>query len=380
MASPPRKISSYDKSLGKLFPQIASELVDKSIDPFHITAYSNKKYEWVCSKSPVCLTCNTPHIWFARVYCRTGGTGCPFCAPSRTLFCRCKSLGMCFPEISAELLDKSIDPFKIAANSHQKYNWVCSSSPVCPVCETPHIWTATVNHRACHKTGCPFCNSGTTKVCRCKSLGSLYPTISSQLTDNTLDPFQIASNSGKKYEWICPNIACAHKWYATVAQRTSSGTGCPVCCVNKAEAELDQILSNHPLIKSIDKETFLCYDQFIGKNRRLKPDAVVTVSNNRRVVIELDGAQHFETVFYYNKDGSNLKDQISRDLAKNLFCYKNGYSLLRISYLEYHEISHWVNKFIEQIIKNNCQTFLVSSSFLYNEQREKGESLGLVRR
>jgi predicted adenine nucleotide alpha hydrolase (AANH) superfamily ATPase len=87
-------------------------------------------------------------------------------------------------------------------------------------------------------------------------------------------------------------------------------------------------------------------------------------------MLEVDGPQHFERVFWYDPNGSDLKDQICRDLAKNRFAADNGMSLLRVSYKEYNDLEKWVNMFLEKCNNADGQVMIPSNPALYNSQRD----------
>lgn len=60
-------------SITSLAPHLIEEIVDKSIDPLTIKAYSKKVLEWCCTEG---------HNWTAAVYSRVAGNGCSTCAKS----------------------------------------------------------------------------------------------------------------------------------------------------------------------------------------------------------------------------------------------------------------------------------------------------------
>ena len=239
MGKHPQRVPKRESSLGYLFPEIAAQLADKSLDPFKIPVASRIKFEWVCSKQPVCLECGTEHRWTAAVYSRTGESqaNCPFCSGKGQSTCKCTSLQWKFPEIAAQLADKTIDPFTVRAYSNVRYDWICSKQPVCQECGTEHRWNVPVNSRTgtC-KSGCPFCSGKGQVVCKCKSLQWKFPAIALQLYDKTLDPLSIAASSSKKYEWHCSRNP-EHVWSMTVGNRTGLGQGCPYCSRKRVTRE-----------------------------------------------------------------------------------------------------------------------------------------------
>ena len=93
-------------------------------------------------------------------------------------------------------------------------------------------------------------------------------------------------------------------------------------------------------------------------------------TNGRLFMIELDGPQHFQVVYWYDPKGSDLRSQITSDLAKNRYAVEHGLSLLRVAYTEYGQLEQWVSRFFERCCTDKGQVFLCSNPALYNGQRE----------
>ena len=107
--------------------------------------------------------------------------------------------------------------------------WECSNCR----CGQKHEWKSPMASRVGKRSGCPFCAGGTQKVCRCRSLATLYPDLMKQwdkAKNEEIDLFNISSRSNKIVWWICdktcPN-GCVHSWSGAVVDRIKSG--CPYC-------------------------------------------------------------------------------------------------------------------------------------------------------
>lgn len=133
------------RSLAVTFPSVALQLVN--VDPYAISPSSNMKLTWRCNNK----CCKTDHVWESTVANRTtGGTGCPFCEGRPT--CICKSLGSVFPEIAAELVDKSINVFALSPISGQTFVFSCASCG--------RKWDTRLSTRTGpQRSGCPFCRA-----------------------------------------------------------------------------------------------------------------------------------------------------------------------------------------------------------------------------
>jgi hypothetical protein len=247
--------------------------------------------------------------------------------------------------------------------------WICSKNNCMESCTNPHEWPAAVNNRK-KGTGCPWCTQRTDKVCPCQSLKHRKPDLANEWhasKNGSLTPEDVSTGSHKKAWWRCG--VCYHVYDALIKSRASNGSGCPKCRVNKAEMRLEDILKAHKVVSSYGKPAISCYDKINKKMRNLRPDCIGETTNGNKFLIELDGRQHFEKVYWYDPEGSDLRDQICSDLAKNKYANENGMSLLRIAYTEYDDLESWVNKFLEKCSKTRDQVFIPSNPTLYNNQR-----------
>jgi hypothetical protein len=150
-ASPQQRI--YDnhsclvcRSLAVNFPDIAKEWSEKNIlTPDKVTAGSNKKYFWECSK------CG--YSWKARPARRTSSnkTGCPAC--DNKVVTSTNNLAVKFPEIAKEWSKKNrLTAYEIVPGSNKKGLWECA--------KCCHEWEARPNDRTSDGNGCPECSKG----------------------------------------------------------------------------------------------------------------------------------------------------------------------------------------------------------------------------
>ena len=366
------------KTLAWRFPDVAKELVDGN--PSQISAFSSNLQTWKCSQVPNGrCACGTEHVWRTIVAHRTSrGSNCPYCTPGTDRVCKCRSFGMLYPELAKEVATDD-DPFTISTNSNKRLRWRCSNHPngKCVNCGTLHEWETTVNART-DGIGCPWCsNKGTSDtMCKCNSLAWKFPNISGELV--SADPNEVSYGSLTIQKWRCSK---GHEYNASLNSRTSHRTGCPVCNVNKWEADLFEAVSSHPSVKEHSKTTIKnFYNDFTANYRNLYPDSIGTLVSGKRFMIETDGSQHMEVVYWFDVNGSDLKDQLSRDFTKTQYAYCNNISLLRISYMEYKDIKFWVNKFFRQVedAPANELVMMVSNTELYKGQKLTANGLGMI--
>ena len=125
-----------------------------TFSPNEVTAFSNRKASWKCSK------CN--YEWTALISARTAQKqGCPNCGYS-ILENKYKSYGALsatdnnclkskYPLLDKEYsINNDKDSSKIKCGSSLKCEWVCT--------KCGYTWIATVNDRVRHKSGCPNCH------------------------------------------------------------------------------------------------------------------------------------------------------------------------------------------------------------------------------
>ena len=193
-----------------------------------ITPGSSSKVWWTCDHCPV----GHPHDWEARVYSRSGGTGCPYCA-SRAV-CRHNSLATKAPEVAAQWSDRNHGtPHDFSVFSGQKVWWQCSHS---------HEWMTSIRHRTRNRSGCPRCDDQSKKGKKLQRHPTLTQSHHSMMqfwdseanTAAGLDPSKITCYSHQRTHWICQKGSSRqpHRWQAQV-QSLYHGRRCPYCAGRK---------------------------------------------------------------------------------------------------------------------------------------------------
>lgn len=335
------------------------------------------KVWWICFfKSSCADDCDHVHEWQASIKRRFRSDGrricgCPWCSSYTKIVCPCQTLEKKRPDLAREwhpTKNYTLSPKDVAVFSHKAVWWV-HIAPCADTCTQIHEWSARIDNRA-NGCGCPWCSGQGNVVCPCKSLVGQRPDLAKQYhptKNQDFLPEHISVSSNKKVWWECEK---GHEWVASVKARNNGTTGCPDCNLNKVETKMDEILSTHHLVSSYGKPTILCYDKIMEKPRRLRPDCIGITINGNKFMIELDGQQHFQTVSSFGPNGTDLRDQICRDLAKNRYAADHRMSLLRISYLEYNDLEMWVNLFLEKCAQTTEQVMIPSNPALYNAQRD----------
>ena len=264
-------------------PELAKEA--DGWDPSALTAGSNKKHGWICKVG---------HKWEAVVASRTGpGRGCPFCSNKRILkgFNDLQSL---YPQVASSA--NGWDPSIVGAGSGKQFSWICKNGHIwlarvvdrttknygCPTCagkiaqigfndlftthpdlfneadgwelelvtkgskkrmdwkcKLGHTWSASVASRT-RGQGCPYC-SGNKVLSGFNDLATTHPKIASQ--SHGWDPKLISKGTHRNLEWIC---GLGHIFKATVKDRTTDESGCPVCSNHQLLIGFNDLQTTHP--------------------------------------------------------------------------------------------------------------------------------------
>ena len=117
-----------------------------------------------------------------------------------------------FPDIAAEAY--GWDPSTVTKGTKQKKDWKCQKG---------HLYHSTVNHRTSNGSGCP--------VCKNKKVLAGFNDLQTKFSDIASEAYgwdasTVVAGSRQKKIWKCNE---GHLYSATVKNRTSNGTGCPVC-------------------------------------------------------------------------------------------------------------------------------------------------------
>ena len=115
------------------------------------------------------------------------------------------------------------------------------------------------------------------------------------------------------------------------------GCRCPICNSSNGEQRISYILNNLGITYKIQYRFSDCK----GDNKTLPFDFYI---EDKNILIEYDGIQHFEPIdFFGGKEG--FEKQQKYDNIKNQYCKDNNIKLIRIPYFEFSNI--------EKLLKEN---------------------------
>lgn len=225
---------------------------------------------------------------------------------------------------SKENIDKDgnfIDPKNVLKSSQDLYKFDCI------ICK--HIFMSK-QYNVCHKTRpcwctyCPksgrkqLCKDENCKICFEKTFAS-HPKAFFWSSKNKVQPREVPiGRSQEKYWFDCPE--CNNNFEMSPSNISSNNHWCPYC-KNKTELKLfNELKEVYPKIET------QFYAQWC-KNYRNLPLPFDFVLEEFKIIIELDGDQHFVQI----SNWLSPEEQQVRDLYKMKCANDNGYSIIRIS-------------------------------------------------
>lgn len=296
-----------------------------NITPREIFKTSNTKYLFECED------CN--HEINISPGTLSNGQWCSFCGnKSLCLDCNCKS---CF-EKSFASCDKAkywsnknnITPREIFKSSHNLYLFDCG------VCnhELQITLNGVIRGRWCsYCANQLLCSNKECTSCLNKSFAS-SPKAIFWSNKNKIQPREIFKSSGSKYIFDC-NV-CGYE-YECVLYSIIAGSWCP-CVKNKTETKLKNWLINNNF--NVNSQVKYDWCKNSETNKYLPFDFAI---DTLKIIIELDGPQHFKQV----SNWLSPEETINNDIYKMQQAINNGYTIIRLLQEDVlNDKNDWVHK------------------------------------
>jgi very-short-patch-repair endonuclease len=209
-----------------------------------------------------------------------------------------------------------LKPEHVSSGSHVIVWWLCKKTCYYG-CK--HEWKGVISNK-CKGFGCPYCSKHSSReICIHDSIAFTHKDIAKQwhpTKNGELKPEYVTYGSEQNIWWLSSD--CKHEWEAQISNRTGRGDGCTKC-THKTEKKLYDILI--PDYSSLIKQ----YKVDWCKNKKHLPyDYAIEYD---KIIIELDGEQHFKDVISWN---SPLKEIHVIDVYKMKCANENGFSVIRI--------------------------------------------------
>ena len=327
----PKKSIPFEKSFAS---NVNSKNWSKTnlVQPADVRMHSNKKFNFDCIKCGHSFEAILANIGRKTIYY------CPFC--SNRKLCDNDECKLCFDKSFAShkkvnsWSDKNIlKPRDVFLNSNAKGTFKCD------VCN--HFFDAIVadinRGRWCNFcTNKLLCNDNECKLCFEKSFAS-HPKHKYWSKKNNVSPREVFKCSNKKYYFKCNECKFT---FCSILGNIFKGKWCPNH-INKTEKQLYNILSK--TYPSLDRG-FKPEWSINNKTEHLLPFDFVIPQD--KIIIELDGPQHFRQVS--NWSPSELYQE--RDKYKMRLANLNGYSVIRVVQEEmYRNKNYDYDKIIDTI-------------------------------
>ena len=317
------------------------------LKPHQVSQSSDIKIWFDCDK------CH--HVFNSRLGNVSYGYWCPYCAIPNQKLCGDIECEFCFNKSFAShekakyWSDKNDkNPHEVALNSSKKFRFDC---PNCP--HEIYKILAGIN---IHESWCPYC--AVQKLCgdiECefcfnKSFAS-HEKAKYWSDKNKLKPHQVARCSGKKIWFDCDK--CGHD-FISIISNIKKGQWCPIC-KNKTEKKLLEWLQKQPFIKKVKREykpKWFKYHCIIKKKHKIRSftysyDFLITLQNEKQLIIELDGAQHYVDNIYFKTTA--LHQQI-RDAYKERKAQQHKLKVIRILQEDvWHDRGDWEETLTKQL-------------------------------
>ena len=290
------------------------------------------KIWWLCEK-----TCKEgcKHEWEAVIYSRTNNqSGCPYCCHNTQQLCIHESIVYSHPELVKQwhpTKNEGLKPEQFSAGSNKNVWWY----KTCNIGGCIHEWQSCI----ANITNRNINNGPISVLCIHESIVYSHPELVKQwhpTKNEDLIPTQITQGSDKKIWWICNKN---HTFQSRVSNRTRLNRGCPYC-INKTEQKLYDILIIHYLELKIQFKVDWC------KNKNYLPFDFVL--ENDKIIIELDGLQHFEQVSnWVSPEETHINDKYKMKCAN-----ANDFSVIRLLQTDvFYDTYNWLEELKTNIEK-----------------------------
>ena len=350
---------------GKLFSthekaQFWHPTLNGDVTPDDISCGIHKKYWFKC---PDC-----PHSFEQRIDVVTRGSWCPYCCFPRKKICDNNNCEYCFnisfashekAEYWHPTKNNNIKPRDIMKGTHKKY-WF-----KCPDCN--HDINKKIEDIIIKETWCYYCCKPQQKLCdddNCEHCFNAsfashekaeywHPT-----KNNNIKPRDIMKGTHKKYWFICE--ICKKDLKMSLDSISCKNAWC-TCKKNKTEKKVKEWLTKNKNILFIKKIKPNYSPKWANrykthKTRQYKYDIYIKLINGVKIIIEIDGPQHYKKINYFKGSHcvvhTQIKDEIKQRLATN-----EQINILRVNQEDiWNDKNNWENDiigFINHKYKNN---------------------------
>ena len=281
--------------------------------------------------------CECGHTFNIQLNNVNSGRWCSYCS-NKKLCEQSKNCKICFDKCFASVdysknwSDKNIEtPFEVLKNSHKKYWFECSK------CE--HQFKQQLSNIT-RGNACQYCHNlimckeeMNCQTCRNKSFASIERSCCWS-KKNLKNPSEVFKSTATKFWFDCDK--CENEFESKLCHITD-GSWCPKCRYKTEDKLFKILIEKYHTLKSQYKFNW-CKDI-----KHLPFDFVI---EDRKVIVEIDGEQHWKQVAKWKTPEHNRK----RDLYKMKCANENGFSIIRIIQEDIFKNKYdWLNDLCENI-------------------------------
>lgn len=266
-----------------------------------------------------------------------GNSWCGFCSNPPKKLCDNENCNVCFnnsfashPKSIYWSNENKLTPrqvFKNADRKKFKFNCICGHKldVNLKALNQENKWCKYCAHQELCEDNCEMCfNNSFASVERSKYWSN----------ENKENPRQVFKSSNKKYKFNCNYC---NNLFETPVSDVTRNVWCSLC-INKTERKLYENLKKiYPTIENQFKVDWC-------KNKKYLPfDFVI---EERKIIIELDGPQHFKQISKWLPP----EEILIIDLYKISCANKNGFSVIRLLQEDvFYDRYNWLNELIDNI-------------------------------
>jgi very-short-patch-repair endonuclease len=319
------------------------------LKPEHVSASSGEK---------IIFDCNCGREFTMTLHCVQSGQWCPCC--SGISLCDNNNCKYCYEKSFASSHrasqwseDNECDPRDVSKFTHDEYIFNCD--------KCPHTFSKPLSAISGKNGWCPYCKNkelcdGNCKTCFKQSFASNIMAKYWSDKNGDITPRMCFKGSKNTYIFDCPYC---EKDYKCTLDHINKGSWCP-CSINKTETKLFKHLTDNYKFDITKGKSFpWC------KNKKLLPFDIVI--EDLKLIIELDGAQHFIQVSQWKSPiDTQTTDKYKMKCANN-----NNYSVIRILQEDvWYDRTDWqgdLKEFIKKYDKpTNCYIGDLYDGTFYN--------------
>ena len=252
---------------------------------------------------------------------------CPYCSNPPKKLCDNENCKKCFEKSFA-----SHEKSKYWSNDNElnpRQVFICADRKTFIfVCKCGHKINMILKKISLQEHWCSYCSHQKLceniycEMCFYNSFASVER--SKQLNDKLINPRKLFKSTNKKFKFDCETC---NKVFETQLSAITNNVWCPFC-VNKTELILyNKLVEYYPTLKTQFKV------EWCKNIKHLPFDFVI---EERKIIIELDGKQHFEQIGKWPSPEETRKN----DLYKMKCANDNGFSVIRIL-----QDNVWKNKY-----------------------------------